>query len=130
MDTERPRARAKAATAPPSDRLPLRKCIPHLGYKSSVQAYGCPIQLLSFESSSTTNVTAKDLIPGQRAIVSSFSDAKLAVFLAERGVVAGEMLCVERVAPFGDPIAIRVSDHLLCLRKTEASTILVQPESV
>ncbi|MCF8278404.1 MAG: ferrous iron transport protein A [Flavobacteriales bacterium] len=73
-------------------------------------------------------MTATDLIVGQQAIVSSFSDARLAVFFAERGVVAGERLCVERVAPMGDPIAIRVSDHVLCLRKTEASTILVQPE--
>ena len=75
-------------------------------------------------------MTAKDLIPGQRAIVSSFSDATLASHLAERGVVAGEQLYVERVAPTGDPIAIRVSDHLLCIRKREASNILVQTEIV
>ena len=75
-------------------------------------------------------MTAKDLIPGQRAIVSSFSDDKLASYLAERGVVAGEQLCLERVAPTGDPIAIRVSDHLLCIRKCEASSILVQTELV
>lgn len=73
-------------------------------------------------------MTAKDLIPGQFAIVTSFSDQGLANCLAERGVVAGERLCVERVAPSGDPIAIRVSDHLLCIRKNEASTILVLPE--
>lgn len=73
-------------------------------------------------------MTAKDLILGQHAIVASFSDEKLAVFLAERGVVAGERLCVERIAPMGDPIAIRVSDHLLCLRRRDASAIIVQPE--
>jgi ferrous iron transport protein A len=75
-------------------------------------------------------MTAKDLVLGQKAIVSSFSDDRLASFLAERGVVAGEHLCVERIAPMGDPIAIRVSDHLLCLRKNEASAILVQTEAV
>lgn len=75
-------------------------------------------------------MTAKDLLPGQRAIVSSFSDETLAMHLAERGVVAGEQLCVERVAPTGDPIAIRVSDHLLCIRKREASSILVQTDLV
>ncbi len=130
MDTERTRAKARDAIAQAFRKFPIHPTIPHLGYKRSVQADGCPIQLLSFESTSTTKVTAKDLIPGQRAIVSSFSDAKLAAFLAERGVVAGETICVERVAPFGGPMAIRVSDHLLCLRKTEASTILVQPETV
>lgn len=73
-------------------------------------------------------MTAKDLIPGQQAIVSSFSDARLASHLAERGLVAGERLSIERVAPMGCPIAIRVSDHVLCIRKAEASTIFVQPE--
>lgn len=76
------------------------------------------------------NVTAKDLIPGQQAIVSSFLDARLASHLAERGVVAGERLSIERVAPMGCPIAIRVSDHVLCLRRAEASTILVRPELI
>ena len=75
-------------------------------------------------------MTAKDLILGQRAIVSSFLDESLAKHLAERGVVAGEYLCVERIAPTGDPIAIRVSDHVLCIRKREASSILVQTELV
>ncbi len=75
-------------------------------------------------------MTAKDLILGQHAIVSAFADDILAGHLAERGVVAGERLCVERIAPSGDPIAIRVSDHLLCIRKQEASSILVHIELV
>ena len=88
--------------------------------------------LVNFESTkpSLLAMTAKDLILGQRAIVSSFSDESLAKHLAERGVVAGELLWVERIAPTGDPIAIRVSDHVLCIRKREASSILVQTELV
>jgi ferrous iron transport protein A len=62
--------------------------------------------------------------------VASFSDERLARILSERGVVAGERLSVERVAPLGGPIAIRVADHVLCLRTREASTINVQPETV
>lgn len=73
-------------------------------------------------------MTAKDLLLGQHAIVSSFSDERLATSLAERGLVAGERLCVERVAPSGDPIAIRVSDHLLCIRRRDASSIFVETE--
>jgi len=73
-------------------------------------------------------LTAKDLIPGQKAIVSSVADASLAQHLLERGIMPGDRLSVERVAPMGDPIAIRVSDHVLCLRKREASAILVTPE--
>ena len=75
-------------------------------------------------------MTLRDLIPGQTATVSAFSDARLAQILSERGVVAGERLSVERVAPMGDPIAVRVADHLLCLRVREASAIIVQPETV
>lgn len=75
-------------------------------------------------------MTLKDLIPGQAATVASFSDKKLAQILSERGVVAGERLSVERIAPMGDPIAVRVADHLLCLRQKEASFIIVQPEAV
>lgn len=75
-------------------------------------------------------MTAKDLIPGQYAIVDSFSDVALGQHLLERGIVPGEKLSVERVAPTGDPIAIRVADHVLCLRKSEASSIRVQPELV
>jgi ferrous iron transport protein A len=88
--------------------------------------------LVTFDSakSSLLAMTAKDLILGQHAIVSSFLDETLAKHLAERGVVAGEQLCVERIAPTGDPIAIRVSDHVLCIRKREASSILVQTELV
>ncbi len=75
-------------------------------------------------------MTAKDLILGQHAIVDSFSDIPLGKHLLERGVVPGETLSVERIAPMGDPIAIRVSDHLLCLRRKEASAIVVQIEEV
>lgn len=75
-------------------------------------------------------MTAKDLTRGQQAIVTSFSDEKLASYLAERGVVAGEHLSVERIAPLGDPIAIRIADHLLCLRKKEASAIIVSQEGL
>lgn len=75
-------------------------------------------------------MTLRDLIPGQIATVSSFTDEGLAQILSERGVVAGERLSVERVAPMGDPIAIRVADHLLCLRRREASAINVKPETV
>ncbi|MBL4587329.1 MAG: ferrous iron transport protein A [Flavobacteriales bacterium] len=72
-------------------------------------------------------MTAEDLIPGQYAIIDSFSDASLGQHLLERGVVPGERLSLERVAPSGDPIAIRVADHVLCLRRREAASIHVQP---
>ncbi|RYE12907.1 MAG: ferrous iron transport protein A, partial [Sphingobacteriales bacterium] len=38
----------------------------------------------------------------------------------------GETIKVTRIAPMGDPIAIKVSGYQLSLRKLEASTIILQ----
>lgn len=46
--------------------------------------------------------------------------------LLDMGLVTGEMVTVERVAPMGDPIAIVVKGYHLSLRKQEASQILVE----
>jgi ferrous iron transport protein A len=46
--------------------------------------------------------------------------------LMEMGCLPGELICIEKVAPFGDPISIRVAGYLLSLRLNEAETILVE----
>ncbi len=46
-------------------------------------------------------------------------------FLA-MGLVKGETVSVERVAPLGDPIDFVVKNYHLSLRKSEANEILVQ----
>ncbi len=46
--------------------------------------------------------------------------------LMEMGCLPGELICIEKVAPFGDPISIKVSGYLLSLRLNEAATILVE----
>ncbi len=71
-------------------------------------------------------MTVKDLKIGQEAQIFAFSDKALGHHLVEMGVVPGETITIERIAPLGDPIAIRVSNLLLCIRKQEASAILVQ----
>jgi ferrous iron transport protein A len=43
----------------------------------------------------------------------------------EMGCLPGEEVRVDRIAPLGDPIAIRVSGYQLSLRKREASTIIL-----
>jgi ferrous iron transport protein A len=42
------------------------------------------------------------------------------------GLVKGETINVERVAPLGDPIDFVIKDYHLSLRKTEAGEILVR----
>lgn len=43
----------------------------------------------------------------------------------EMGMVTGETVRLERVAPLGDPIAFRIKGYQLSMRKSEASKILV-----
>ena len=62
---------------------------------------------------------------GQSAIINSFTDKHMALKLLEMGCTPGEVVQLDRIAPIGHPIAIRVSGYLLSLRKAEASTILV-----
>jgi ferrous iron transport protein A len=50
-------------------------------------------------------------------------------FLA-MGLVKGETISVERVAPLGDPIDFVVKNYHLSLRKSEANEIFVQAASV
>jgi ferrous iron transport protein A len=66
------------------------------------------------------------LNPGQKGIIVSFTDVEMSVKLMEMGCLPGEVVEVERYAPLGDPIAIRVAGYQLCLRKSEAAVIIIQ----
>ena len=46
--------------------------------------------------------------------------------ILDMGVVSGTELRVERVAPLGDPIQIKVKGYHLTLRKEEAANIQVE----
>jgi len=48
------------------------------------------------------------LKPGQRAIIKNFTRAETYLKLMEMGCVPGENVLVDQVAPFGDPISIKV----------------------
>lgn len=66
------------------------------------------------------------LQPGERAVIESFTDADLSLKLLEMGCTPGEEITLEKTAPLGDPIAIRISGYELSLRLSEAATILVR----
>ena len=66
------------------------------------------------------------LKPGKKATIVSFSDPEMSVKLMEMGCLPGEEVEVERYAPLGDPMTIRVVGYQLCLRKTEAAVIEIQ----
>lgn len=71
-------------------------------------------------------MTLSQLLPGQTGIIKEFTDLEMSVKLMEMGCLPGESIVVERFAPMGDPMAIRVAGYQLSLRKLEASTIILQ----
>jgi ferrous iron transport protein A len=46
--------------------------------------------------------------------------------LMDMGVLVGEEVKVEKVAPLGDPIEVRIKNYSLSLRKKEAEGIAVE----
>ena len=74
----------------------------------------------------STSRTLSSLKKGERAIISSFTDEELQLKLMEMGCLPGEEVVVERLAPLGDPMAIRVAGYTLSIRLDEAEAVLVQ----
>lgn len=62
---------------------------------------------------------------GTSVKINSFSKNDLFLKLMEMGCLPGEVIRVEKKAPMGDPISIRVAGYTLSLRVNEAETILV-----
>ena len=68
-------------------------------------------------------MTLDQLTPGQEATVIGFADDVLGTQLLEMGLIPGDSVMLERIAPLGDPIAVRTGELLLILRRNEASTV-------
>ena len=67
-----------------------------------------------------------ELKQGQTARIQGFETSELELKLMEMGCIPGEMVTVEKVAPLGDPISIRIAGYSLSLRKDEANHILLE----
>ena len=65
--------------------------------------------------------------PEERGIIVRVSGSgEIRRRLLDMGVVTGAEVEIERYAPLGDPVQIRVKGYDLALRKTEAQKILVE----
>lgn len=62
---------------------------------------------------------------GCTAIIHSFRNHAISLKLMEMGCLPGESVTVEKTAPLGDPISIKVAGYVLSLRKKEAEAVLV-----
>jgi DtxR family Mn-dependent transcriptional regulator len=73
------------------------------------------------------DVRLKDLEPGQKCkVVKIATRGDTYKRIAEMGVTPGAVLEVERVAPLGDPVEVKVRGYHLSLRKDEAEGIEVE----
>ena len=57
---------------------------------------------------------------GDTAEIVSITDSELGIRLMEMGLLPGEKIKVELIAPMGDPIAISISNYQLSIRKAAA----------
>jgi ferrous iron transport protein A len=71
-------------------------------------------------------VKLSELKPGQEAEIVEFSGEEVSIKLMEMGLVPGESVLLEQVAPLGDPISVNVSGYHLSLRLDEAEQIFVR----
>lgn len=74
------------------------------------------------------DTTLKQIKPGHKCKVVRLGGAgAVRKRIADMGVTTGSVVEVERVAPLGDPIGIKVRGYHLSLRKEEADAITVEP---
>lgn len=72
------------------------------------------------------NKTLKNLKPGESGTILMIKGkGPTRRRLMDMGVVRGSEVLVERIAPLGDPIEIKIKDYSLTLRKEDAESILV-----
>ncbi len=62
---------------------------------------------------------------GQTVTIERFEEDDIFLKLMEMGCLPGETITVEKIAPMGDPISIKVSGYQLSLRLNEAEKIWV-----
>jgi ferrous iron transport protein A len=71
-------------------------------------------------------VSLADLKPGdERTVLSVVGSDAIAQRLSDLGFVPGTPVRVVRRAPLGDPVAFRMRDTTLCLRRAQARRVLV-----
>ena len=74
-----------------------------------------------------SRVPLSSLIPGQQGIIMRVGGQRnFRRRLLEMGMVPGETIMVERVAPLGDPVEFRVKGYHLSLRRQDTTQIDIQ----
>jgi len=71
-------------------------------------------------------IPLSNLKEGDRGVIMELSRGDLALKLLELGFLPGEVVVIDKVAPLGDPISVKIGTYLLSLRKDEADAVMVQ----
>lgn len=86
-----------------------------------------PVTFVPAPSAGNRIVRLRDLEPGSVGIIRTLScRGRLRRRLMDLGIVAGTPIKVEKVAPLGDPVELKVKGCCLALRKEEAGDIWVE----
>lgn len=73
--------------------------------------------------------TLKDLLPGEKALVKKVTAVgAVRRRMVDMGLVPGVEVEMERYAPTGDPVEIKIDSYHLSLRKEEADGIVLEAE--
>ena len=76
------------------------------------------------------NKSLKELKPGEKGRITKVSGAgTVRRRIMDMGVVAGAEVELERMAPLGDPVEVKVKGYHLSLRKEEAANIFVETKN-
>lgn len=70
------------------------------------------------------NLSELDL--NTKAVIKGFTDSSWEVILLEHGFSTGKEISVEYFAPFKGPIAVRLGEALISMRREEAKTVLIE----
>lgn len=82
---------------------------------------------VSLDAESDPNLFQLNLIkPGKSVRIVRILKGPLKKRFSEMGITAGQEVTVLKVAPFGDPMEIRIRQFHLSLRRKEASNIIVE----
>lgn len=74
----------------------------------------------------TDSSTLAECRQGDQVTLLGVDDKQLSIQLFCMGCIPGEVIIVERIAPFGDPIIISVEDSFISLRKEDASRMRIK----
>ena len=74
----------------------------------------------------STSKPLSKLKRGEGGIVEEVGKSASSLQFMEMGILPGEYIEVDRVAPLGDPFSVRINGNVISLRRRDAAAILVR----